>query len=190
MQDRRFRGWTFIQYDDSAPENWRSILDSYRVTWIESPLHDKDLNGNGEAKKAHRHIVFYFSGKKSYEQIKEISDSINSPRPEPVNDIRSMVRYLIHRDNPEKAQYDFSSIICHNGFDISDYFSYNKLDRYKMIGEMMDFIEANHITEFVTFCNYCRNERPDDWFHLICDNSAMIIDMHIRSMRHGFKSIN
>ena len=44
----RTRSWTFIVYPDSAPENWRSILDEDHIQWIESPLHDKDLNADNE----------------------------------------------------------------------------------------------------------------------------------------------
>lgn len=183
-EDNRFRVWTFMQYDDSAPENWRDILDSFHVPWVESPLHCYDSNPDGEVKKAHRHIVVHFSGKKSYEQVKEITDSLNQPRPEKVADVRGMIRYLIHRDNPEKFQYNQADIICHQGFDVSPYFEYSRAERYKAIAEMMDFIEENNIIEFVDFSRYCRSERYFDWWPLICDNSAFVIQMQIKSMRH------
>lgn len=38
------RDWAFIVYPESAPENWREILDDTHIRWIESPLHDKDFN--------------------------------------------------------------------------------------------------------------------------------------------------
>lgn len=38
------RDWTFIVYPESAPENWREILDETHLRWIESPLHDKDIS--------------------------------------------------------------------------------------------------------------------------------------------------
>lgn len=184
--DRRYRPWTFLVYDDSAPPDWRDTLDSNHVPWVESPLHEFDTNPTGEVKKAHRHIVIYFAGKKSYEQVKEITDAINSPRPEPVADIRGMCRYLIHRDNPEKFQYDFKDIICHQGMDVADYFGASKLERYKMIAEMMDYIEQNNITEFTQFSSFCRREHFDDWFPLLCDSCAFVIDKQIKSQRHGY----
>lgn len=49
--DRRYRPWTFLVYDDSAPSDWRDILDSYHVPWVESPLHEYDVNPTGEVKK-------------------------------------------------------------------------------------------------------------------------------------------
>ena len=32
------RDWTFIVYPESAPENWREILDETHLRWIESPF--------------------------------------------------------------------------------------------------------------------------------------------------------
>ena len=59
----RTRIWTFIVYPDSAPENWRDLLDDQHIAWVESPLHDKDINPTtGEVKKAHYHIAFSFEG--------------------------------------------------------------------------------------------------------------------------------
>lgn len=53
FKDKRFktRAWTFIVYPDSAPDNWRDILDELHIPWVESPLHDKDQNPTGEQKK-------------------------------------------------------------------------------------------------------------------------------------------
>ncbi|MDU7039740.1 MAG: Rep family protein, partial [Lactococcus lactis] len=62
-KDTRTRNWTFFVYPESAPSNWREILDSYHVPWIESPLHDKDVNSDGEIKKAHWHVLLMFSSK-------------------------------------------------------------------------------------------------------------------------------
>ena len=38
------RNWSWVVYPESAPENWRTLLDETGEKWIESPLHDKDIN--------------------------------------------------------------------------------------------------------------------------------------------------
>ena len=43
------RDWAFIVYPESAPENWREILDETHMRWIESPF----VKG-GEFEKIHR----------------------------------------------------------------------------------------------------------------------------------------
>ena len=66
-KDGRYRYWTIVVYPDSAPQDWRQKLDG--LQWVESPLHDKDVNADGTPKKAHWHIMIFNSGKISYNQV-------------------------------------------------------------------------------------------------------------------------
>lgn len=58
--ESRCRNWTIVLYPESVPDNWRDILDDLHIEWIESPLHDRDINANGELKKPHWHILLMF----------------------------------------------------------------------------------------------------------------------------------
>uniref|UniRef100_UPI001FD9DA67 Rep family protein n=1 Tax=Staphylococcus sp. GDX8P107P-1 TaxID=2804109 RepID=UPI001FD9DA67 len=53
----RTRNWTFVIYPESVVSNWRDVLDDEHIQWVESPVHDKDTNPEGEIKKAHIHIL-------------------------------------------------------------------------------------------------------------------------------------
>ena len=53
----RTRNWTVVLYPESAPENWRDILDALHIEWVESPLHEFDTNATGEVKKPHWHLL-------------------------------------------------------------------------------------------------------------------------------------
>ena len=44
-------------------------------------------------------------GKKSFEQVLQITDLLNCPHPQYVQSMTGLVRYMIHMDNPEKHQY-------------------------------------------------------------------------------------
>ena len=48
LSSEKGRDWTFVVYPESAPSNWRELLDDTHLRWIESPLHDKDLDADGE----------------------------------------------------------------------------------------------------------------------------------------------
>lgn len=182
MKDDRSRNWSFVAYPESVIENWRSILDEFHIEWCESPLHDKDINeGTGEVKKPHIHILLTFDGKKSFEQIKEITDELKCPIPQRVKSVKGLVRYFIHLDNPEKYQYNKDSIIGHGGFDYEQYFKITATNRYDCIKQMIQFIKDNQITEVIDFTEYAMNERYDDWFPLLCDNSMLIIKENIIS---------
>ena len=107
----RHRSWTCVVYPgESLPENWKAILGDLMIPWAISPLHDEDVNADGEKKKAHRHLLLSFNTVKSYAQIEEITKRLGAPTPQPCRDTRGMVRYFLHMDNPEKAQYKRENI--------------------------------------------------------------------------------
>lgn len=184
-KDERTRNWTFVVYPESAPENWREIIDDLHVPWVESPLHDRDVNPDGELKKPHWHVMIMFSSNKSYSQIREITMKLRSPNPQKVANAKGMVRYFAHMDNPEKYQYKKTDIVTHAGAEISSYLSATTAERYELINEMMEFIDSQGIVEMKSLLDYARRERFDDWFPLLCDNSAYIMDSYIKSNRHG-----
>lgn len=184
-KDTRTRNWTFIVYPDSAPENWREIIDSIHVPWVESPLHDKDTNPDGTIKKAHWHILVMFDSNKSYEQIRRITLKIKAPNPQKVANAKGMVRYFAHIDNPNKYQYNKSDIIEHAGADVSRFLSSTTAERYQLIKEMMFYVKSQNITEISDLLDYAMSERFYDWFPLLTDNSAYIMESYIRSKRHS-----
>ena len=71
-----------------------------------SPLHDKDLNATGEPKKAHWHVIVVYGSPTTESNVKSLTERLNAPKPIPLEQVRGYYRYLTHKDNPEKAQYD------------------------------------------------------------------------------------
>lgn len=184
-KDDRVRNWTFLVYPESSPEDWRDILDDLHIPWVESPLHDKDNNANGEPKKAHWHILILFEGNKSYIQVKSITDKLNSTIPQKVASAKGLIRYMAHLDNPDKYQYDKGEIIGHGGIDLIEYLKPTSSTRYQLISEMRQWVQDNNCTEFFMLFDYAAVERFSDWFPLLCDNSAYIMGEYIKSIRHN-----
>lgn len=181
---KRTRGFAFVVYPDSAPENWRDILDELHVQWAESPLHDKDSDpGTGERKKAHWHVLLNFDSVKTIDQVKDLIKPLNCTIPIAVNSVKGMVRYFAHLDNPDKFQYPVDQIVGHGGIDISDLLRISASARYAMVNMMIDYVVENSITEFYELMDYARSERYEDWFPLLCDNSAYIVEKYIKSNR-------
>ena len=183
-RDERTRNWTFVAYPESAPANWRDLLDDEHIQWVESPLHDKDENADGEMKKPHWHILVLLKEKKSFEQVKELTDKLTATIPQKVASAKGLVRYMAHLDNPEKVQYDRTQIIGHGGVDVTEYLKPTSSTRYQLIAEMMDFVQDKNIVEMEDLLFYARTERFDDWFPLLCDNSAYIMGSLLKSRRH------
>lgn len=187
-RDDRTRNWTCVIYptegNPPAPSNWRDIIDAYHIAWAESPLHEYDVDPTGEVKRPHIHILLCYEGKKSYEQVKELTDQLNAPRPEKCASAKGLVRYFAHLDNPDKHQYSTADIIGHGGLDVAEYLKPTSSSRYQLIRDMMDYVVEQDITEMEDLLTYAAHERFDDWFPLLCDNSAYVMGAFIKSRRH------
>lgn len=202
IKDERTRNWVFVvyptkeqleklgsEYDGSdgygtLPDNWRSILDDLHIQWIESPLHDRDKNPNGTIKKPHWHILLLFEGNKSFEQIKSVTDALNAPIPQKCSSVKGTVRYMAHLDHADKYQYEKSLIIGHGGADVAEYLKMTNSTRYQMIREMKQWVNQSGCIEFCDLFDYAAEERFNDWFPLLCDNSAYILGEYIKSRRN------
>lgn len=180
----RTRIWTAIVYPESAPENWRELLDEYHIEWAESPLHEFDTNPTGEVKKPHWHLVLAFDGPKSYEQVVEILAPLNCPIPQRCHSLKGAVRYFAHLDNPEKHQYSVADIVGHGGFDVSVALAPSASERYALIAEMIAFVKENGVTEFQDLMDYARDSHFDTWFPLLCDSCSFVMQQYIKSQRH------
>lgn len=180
----RTRSWTFVLYPESAPADWRDELDQKHIAWIESPLHDKDFDVDGVIKKPHWHILLLFDSVKDFHQVEEITKSLNAPIPQKAASAKALVRYMAHLDNPDKYQYDKGLIIGHGGADVADLLRPSASDRYVLISEMLDYVEECDVTEFCDLMDFARRNRFEDWFPLLCDNSAYVVSQHIKSKRY------
>lgn len=181
---REVRGqvWCIIAYPDSLPDNWNDYLDEMHVEIIVSPLHDKDVNANGEIKKPHYHIVFIFSSVKSFSQVSEIAEELNAARPMKQDSKRGIVRYLCHLDNPSKAQYDEADIMCFGGADYRSIVSCAS-DKYELIAELLDWIDDNPSVHHWAFSAVMRWTRTnnDKWFRGLCDNCGWVVKEYLQS---------
>lgn len=188
QKDGRSRNWSLIVYPDSAPQDWRDILDQTGEKWIESPLHDKDINElTGEPKKSHWHVIISFSNKKSAKQVKAISDLLNTPEPKKVASLQGSVQYLWHRNNPEKHQYDKSGVIAHNGFKYRQYLTDVGVDTDMILKDIINWIDENNCTEYADLVKYSADEKFDDWFQTV-RSQTMFLTAYLRSNRHKPKA--
>lgn len=193
-KDTRCRNWAIVVYPgenehDGSPSNWREIIDEHHIEWIESPLHDNDINANGEKKKPHYHVLLMYGGVKSYEQVVDLCQELNCPIPQRCLNVKALVRYMAHLDNPEKAQYNILDVKGHGGVDIAEMLRPSSSERYILIKEMQEFIKEYNILEFQDILDYAAANRFDDWYPLLCDNSTYIISMYIKSQRHRIQNV-
>ena len=181
----RHRNWLFIVYPDSAPENWRDIVTNIGVPWAHSPLHDKDVEEYGGAKKAHYHCVIKYPSLKTYRQLLSLTGKLNAPNPQPCESLIGKIRYFLHLDSPHKYQYSKDEIQAFNGFDIELYLKPSKTERDALLKEARQFISENNITELAELVDYTDLESPS-WTRII-NSSTYVINSYITSRRNNPK---
>lgn len=181
--DKKSREWTCLVYPESAPDNWRELVQQTFLEAYISPCHDEDTNPDAELKKPHFHVVLAWAGPTTFQNAKDIMESFGGViEPRVVGSLRGICRYLCHLDNPEKAQYDPKDVICYNGADWTTAISL-KSDRYSAIEEMMDFCDHYQLHSFQALNTYARNERKADWFRALCDGGAYIMREYCKSLQ-------
>lgn len=116
MKDR-FRLFQIILYDDSDSydihEVFRNLKSYKKWAYIK---HDKDLNSDDVSKKLHIHFLLHLENAMT---IKALSNKIGVPINyiQNVRNERSCVRYLIHKDDEDKFQYNLSEIKCSGSYE-------------------------------------------------------------------------
>lgn len=181
------RNWACILYPESAPENWKQILSETGLQCAISPLHNLDVNEEtGEIKKEHYHIILCFNGPTSYNVVKDITDSLNSPAPQPLQQVKGYYRYLTHMDNPEKYQYNSSDITFINGFSPIDFMDLSKSEILKIQIDLLRLINQFDIIEYSTFIDTILDKNMIDSYEVASSNTYFF-DRYICSRRNQKK---
>lgn len=155
MTEKRSNVWAFIIYpDDNLPNDYLSIINNWHIPCLLSPIHDLDLNGDETEKKKHIHLMLYFGvgANKSFKQVKLYSDQLNGSNPIIINCTNAMIRYFIHKDNPEKHQYDINDIMSFSGFEYKQAFENYTTDE-ELYSVIEDFIFTNCIFNYADLLN-------------------------------------
>lgn len=141
--------WCFVLYPESAPANWREILNRSGMAWCASPLHDLDLNADGGKKKAHYHMILIWENSTTYAAVKRFTHgTLNATVPQVLHSPVGYYRYFTHADNPEKAQYDPAGIESGNGFDIADYAKMTRQQKLEMHMKLTQMVMDSGIEDY------------------------------------------
>ena len=149
MSTVKKRNWAFVLYPESVPQNWVEILQQSGLQCAISPLHDKDFNATGEEKKPHWHVIACYQGPTSFNVVSNLSqETLKGTIPQALEQVRGYYRYLTHKDNPEKAQYNENEIVTVNGFNIMDFMDLTRSEILHIKLKIHDIIETEDFTEY------------------------------------------
>lgn len=186
-QDGRYRDFCFVAYPESMPIDWIDRINKYNLEWCFC-LHDKDTNEFGEVKKEHVHGILHFDGKKSKEQVSALfimcgvakgfagykDGTANTNLVTACQNKRGAVRYLIHKDDLDKWQYNKSDIRAFGGFDIEKYFDYSSSEELSLFKDIYDFCEDNSVFFYYQLIKYAYENESDTWLPYIINNGYAV----------------
>ena len=186
MNNEKVRYWTFILYPESAPEDWRDILQSLGLEFGISPLHDKDINPTGEVKKAHYHILMCYNGPTTYNRALSICKMVNATIPQRVYSPKGIIRYFTHQDNPEKYQYNKEDITTLNGLDISNFEDLTEKQILQIKKDIIKFINENNVKSYSKLVNiYAYDITMIDYFRVLSQNT-IFFNAYLKSRKEDF----
>lgn len=175
----------------TAPDNWRDILQETGCPCAISPLHKDDKNvdkglGNETPKKPHWHVIICYNGPQTFNVVKQLTTKLNTVIPQPLDNIKGYYRYLTHKDNPDKAQYNEEEIIRLNGFTILDYADMTRSELVKAKKAVREFIVTHEIYEYSVLIDMLCDEDLDELFDVASSNTVLF-NAYIRSRRFSAK---
>lgn len=103
-------------------------------------VHDRDIDEEtGELKKSHCHVIVYFANQRTINGVRELLD-VNFAMP--VMSLPVRVRYLVHFDHPDKAQYLPTDVFGSMREDIYKYCRCSA-QTAKLMRKVLDFIYSS-----------------------------------------------
>lgn len=178
------RNWAFVMYPESMPDDWLYRLEMTGLPFAISPLHDKDINPDGEEKKPHYHVMCYYENPTTKDSVKKlVSDLVNGTVPIKLESLKGMYRYHIHRDNPEKYQYKDSDRIFLNGFDVKKVDDLSYYEIKALIRKIYDYISEAGIIEYCDLLDFLRDNQLYDMLD-VAENHTILFNTYISSRRY------
>lgn len=178
---QRYRNFATVVYPDSAPADWLSIIEAQCTPALVSPFHGDDVNADGTKKKGHYHVLFFYEGKKSLDQVSSVFSKFSGVGCEVVGSMRGYARYLCHLDNPDKVQYKVDDVRSFGGADYLDIIGLPS-DRYKCIIEMEDFVERYDVMSFHLLAKYAAAHRSD-WHKILVESASVYMREYLKSRK-------
>ena len=111
-----------------------SIQNYNKVLFFASKIHDKDILEDGTPKTIHLHIMLEtYETYTQLQALKEFSNALNVDKKlislKGSNNLYLLVQYLTHKNDQNKAQYNFSEILTNNSEYLEELYNTEYVDR-------------------------------------------------------------
>lgn len=157
-----------ITISDNVAEHWEELLRIVKANYQNYYYiyHDRDIDENGNLKQKHIHIVALDRGGTSFKaHCARFESVIPSQFICKVKSPRAMVRYLTHKDSPDKFQYDDKDVVTNSKEKYAQYVR-NEIDNLSLYENYM--LLKNGKISVSEFLEMYRAEMADLNFYQKC----------------------
>lgn len=188
-----------ILYPESITYDTDKVIKSLaeeHLTFAVSPIHDRDVEDDGSFKKAHFHLLLAYSSATTLNNIRGWFKACGMPE----SDLHSVrvcasglgyFRYLTHKDNPEKAQYDDKKIRIFNDFDeIFKKFSNTESDKIDKLVRIFQIVDELNTISFHYLIQYLMLNERELFKMLTCSSAlAICVKEYQRSLEYDLRGV-
>jgi hypothetical protein len=174
------RIWATIVYPESAPDDWKDVLEDEHIPAYISPIHT-------DSTKDHYHIVIIFEGQKSENDAKEVFHKIGGVGAEPVKHKSAYLRYLCHLDSKDKPHYDPNEVSSLSGAPLYANMIQEQNSTSDIYAEMLEFIRNNGVVTFCDLVDYAREHEPS-WFSVLVRTNSSVVWYYLKSLNWKIRS--
>lgn len=140
----------------------------------------------GDEKKPHYHVGIDWGAHKTLAQTRAFLNPENwggpdyYPYVEPMLSKSGFVRYLIHKDNPEKYQYQLEECLALCGASLDAMNAMSDEERIETTKQLFAFAKKKHYTEFAQLVNESIERGDNSMFQMLYDKPSFY-DAYMRS---------
>ena len=143
----------FIEVNPNAEcyNNIEDILVGFNKARFAYILHDKDTLSDGTPKLKHYHIVLSFENARGFNSIQSLFKGAHI---EVVKILSKCIRYLIHKDDDSKFQYDANEIITNDAVFVRGNLlkeNYPVLNEAVIVGDILELYRGKALYGGLTY---------------------------------------
>lgn len=171
---KKYRHWIIVLYEDTTSYNFNEVLKLIKSHKYYAYI--KHLP-EAEEKKEHYHVILSFDNATKQETL---SKKLGVPiyHIQPIKNLRSVCRYLIHLDDEDKTQYEIGSVVVSKNFERKFYKSFDDQENEEDI--------MNNIYKFIDNLKQANNNYYENTRLLIMYVNAHCYDTLYKRYRPEF----
>lgn len=174
-KEKRYRCFHLVLYNEDVTHEtaMNFIRENYSYAEI---LHDNDYDENGEIKKEHCHFIIYFDDARTISAVsKELDIKSNYIIP---TEKKKGLLYLIHKNNPEKYQYDINCVTGNLKDTLFSYVSNSLIAEKTSVKLILDYIYTHQFISYYEFLSWVNDNDLWSFFRRSQSTFLKMLDNH------------